>query len=124
VLGYELDDGGFESREGLGIFLFTIASRPALEPTQPPIQWLAGALSLGVKRLGSEADLSPPSRLRMSRFIPPLPQYAFSAWCSVKAQGQIYLYFACPAYLTPWTRVILEKLIVTQLVKFPSFYGT
>jgi hypothetical protein len=23
--------------------------------------------------------------------IPPLPQYAFMAWCSVKAQGQFYL---------------------------------
>jgi hypothetical protein len=24
--------------------------------------------------------------------IPPLPRYAFMAWCSVKAQGQLYLY--------------------------------
>jgi hypothetical protein len=24
--------------------------------------------------------------------ILPLPQYAFMAWCSVKAQGQLYLY--------------------------------
>jgi hypothetical protein len=24
--------------------------------------------------------------------MPPLPQYAFMAWCSVKAQGQLYLY--------------------------------
>jgi hypothetical protein len=28
----------------------------------------------------------------MSAAIPPLPQYAFMAWCSVKAQGQLYLY--------------------------------
>jgi len=26
----------------------------------------------------------------MSGVIPPLPQYAFIAWCSVKAQGQLY----------------------------------
>jgi hypothetical protein len=26
----------------------------------------------------------------MSGVIPPLPQYAFMAWCSVKAQGQLY----------------------------------
>jgi len=26
----------------------------------------------------------------MSRAIPPLPQYVFVAWCSVKAQGQLY----------------------------------
>jgi hypothetical protein len=30
----------------------------------------------------------------MSGTIPPLPQYAFMAWCSVKAQGQIYLYLS------------------------------
>jgi hypothetical protein len=29
----------------------------------------------------------------MSGAIPPLPQYAFMVWCSVKAQGQLYLYF-------------------------------
>jgi hypothetical protein len=34
-LGYGLDDRGFESRQGLGIFLFTTVSRPALGPTQP-----------------------------------------------------------------------------------------
>jgi hypothetical protein len=28
----------------------------------------------------------------MSGAIHPLPQYAFMAWCSVKAQGQLYLY--------------------------------
>jgi hypothetical protein len=43
-------DRGFESRQGLGIFVITTASRPALGPTQPPIQWVSGALSLGVKR--------------------------------------------------------------------------
>jgi hypothetical protein len=51
----------FDSLRGLGIFLFTTASRTALGPTQPPIQWVAGALSLGVKRSGREADHSPPS---------------------------------------------------------------
>jgi hypothetical protein len=43
------------------IILFTTASRTALGLTQPPIQWIPGALSLGVKRLGREADYSPPS---------------------------------------------------------------
>jgi hypothetical protein len=27
----------------------------------------------------------------MSGAMPPLPQYAFTAWCSVKAEGQLYL---------------------------------
>jgi hypothetical protein len=43
-------DKMFESRQRLGIFLFTTASRPALVPTQPPIQWVPAALYLGVKR--------------------------------------------------------------------------
>jgi len=39
-----------------GVFVFTTASRPALGPTQPPIQWVPGVLSLGVKQLGCEAN--------------------------------------------------------------------
>jgi hypothetical protein len=31
----------------------------------------------------------------MNGAIPPLPQYAFMAWCLVKAQGQLYLYGFC-----------------------------
>jgi hypothetical protein len=44
ALGYGLDDREFESRQGLGIFLFTTISISALGPTQPPIQWVSGAL--------------------------------------------------------------------------------
>jgi hypothetical protein len=33
ALGYGLDDEGFDSRRGLGIFFFTTASRSALRPT-------------------------------------------------------------------------------------------
>jgi len=60
VLGYGLDDQWFMSWQGLGIFLFTTMSRPALGPTQPLIQWVPGVISLGVKKLGCEADHSPP----------------------------------------------------------------
>jgi hypothetical protein len=49
--------GGFDSRQGLEIFLFTTA---ALGHTQPPIQWVPGALSFGINRPGREADHSPP----------------------------------------------------------------
>jgi hypothetical protein len=45
----------------VGIFLFTTASRQALGPTQSPVQWVPGALSLGVKRSAREADHSHPS---------------------------------------------------------------
>jgi hypothetical protein len=62
ALGYRLCDRGFETRQGLEIFLFTTASRPALGSSQPPIQWVAMSPSLGLKRSGREADhSSPPS---------------------------------------------------------------
>jgi hypothetical protein len=56
------------------IFLFSTASRPAVGPTQPPIQWVPGALSPGVKRKWREADHSPPSsdEAKNGGAIPPL----------------------------------------------------
>jgi len=64
-LGYGLDDWDFESQWELGIFLPTTAFRTVLEPTQLPIQWVAGALSLGVKWLGCEVDHSLPSSAKV-----------------------------------------------------------
>jgi hypothetical protein len=40
-------------------FRFSIASRPALGPTQSPTEWVPVALSPGVKRPGREANHSP-----------------------------------------------------------------
>jgi hypothetical protein len=60
---------GFDSRRGLGIFLFANVSRTALEPTQPPIQWAPGTLSLEVKRPGREADHSPPSSAEVKECV-------------------------------------------------------
>jgi hypothetical protein len=49
VSDYGLDDRAIEVRQEQ-IFLLALASRPALGPTQPPIQWVPGVLSPGVKR--------------------------------------------------------------------------
>jgi hypothetical protein len=80
---------GFDSRRGLGSFLFTIVSRTALGLTQPPIQWVLGALPLGVKRPEREADHSPPSSAEVKECVELYlhSQYAFMAWCSVKSTG-------------------------------------
>jgi hypothetical protein len=44
-----------------GFFPLTSVSSPALGPTQPPVQWVPGVLSPGVKaRPGRDADHSPP----------------------------------------------------------------
>jgi hypothetical protein len=66
--GYE-----FDSRQRQG-FSLSATSRPALGPTQPPIQWVPGALSPAVKRQEREAYHStPPSaEVKIGGAIPPL----------------------------------------------------
>jgi len=56
---------GFDSLQGYLIFLFAITSRLALGPTHPLIHWVPGALTLGVKQPGHEADHSPPSSTKV-----------------------------------------------------------
>jgi hypothetical protein len=52
----------FDSRRGQRIFSLASVSRPALGPTQPPVQSVPGVLSPGVKaRQGRDADHSPSS---------------------------------------------------------------
>jgi len=94
-LAYELDDRGFESRQGLGILLFTIESGPAVGPPQPPIQWVSGALSLGLKRPWREADHLPPSsaEVRNTCSYTSTPQYALKAWCLVRQRGNFTFNF-------------------------------
>jgi hypothetical protein len=66
---------GFDSRQGK-IFLFPTASRPALRPTQ----WVSGEISPGAKRLGREADHSPPSSAEVKNggAMPSLPHTSSS----------------------------------------------
>jgi hypothetical protein len=59
--GWTIGVLGFDFWRGLGIFLFTNAFRTALGPTQLHVQWVPGALSLGVKLPGRDADHSAPS---------------------------------------------------------------
>jgi hypothetical protein len=53
--GYGLDGLGIESRWDRD---YPHLSRPALGPTQPPVQWVLG-LSRGKERQGRDADPSP-----------------------------------------------------------------
>jgi hypothetical protein len=62
VSGYWLDDRGSIPGRGERIFPLASVSRPALGPTQHPVQWVPGVLSPGVKaRPERHADHSPQS---------------------------------------------------------------
>jgi hypothetical protein len=63
-------------------FLFSAASRLVLGSTQPPMLWMLGALSLGVKQLGCEADYSPTSSAKFKNVwnYTSIPPWIFMVW--------------------------------------------
>jgi hypothetical protein len=72
----------FDSWRELGILL-TTASRSALGPTQPPIRWVPGALSLGVKRPRREAYHSPPSSAEVTN------AWSYTSTPSIRLHGVV-----------------------------------
>jgi len=62
----------FDSLRGLRIFLFDVSSKPALGPTQLPVQWVPEASFSRVKRPESETDHSHLVPRLMRGAVPPL----------------------------------------------------
>jgi hypothetical protein len=84
--GYGLDNWGVGVQVlGGKNFHFSMSSRPALRTTQPPIQWVPGTLSPGVKRQGRKADHSPPTSAKVKKMwiYTSTPPYAFMAYCLI-----------------------------------------
>jgi hypothetical protein len=81
AIGYGLDDSGVGVLVLVGSRIFSALSRPALRSTQPPIQWIPGAVSQEAKQLGREADHSPPtsSELKKMWIYTSTSPYAFMA---------------------------------------------
>jgi hypothetical protein len=59
----------FESWQELKIFHLATPSTQVLDPTHPPIQWVTGSLSLGVKWPGHEVNHSPPSNAEVKEGV-------------------------------------------------------
>jgi hypothetical protein len=81
-----MDDQGSIPGRGRDFFLFVTASRSALGPTQPPIQWVPVTLSPAVKRPGREAHHSCPSTAEVKKAwsYTFTPLCVLMAWCLVK----------------------------------------
>jgi hypothetical protein len=70
-----------DSSPGRARVFLTTASRQFLGPTQPPIQRVREALSLGVKRPGRGADHSPQYSARAREYVKPyLPSPNTDLW--------------------------------------------
>jgi hypothetical protein len=63
--GYVLDDRGVEVRVPEGSRILSTPRRPVWLRGPPNPQWVPGALSLGLKRQGREADHSPPTSAKV-----------------------------------------------------------
>jgi len=98
-------------------------SKPVLGLTQSPIQWVAGAFSLGVKCPGMKliTHLHLVLRSKMCRAISPIPPYVFMVWCSVKAQGQLYL---LPFYLCKDLSSFMSESNETVIVLHENIWNT
>jgi hypothetical protein len=74
---------------------FFFRHRVPASPTQLPIQWERGTISLGVKRSECEADhsLSSSTEVRNAWCHTSTPQYVFMAWYLVKHRDKFYIYF-------------------------------
>jgi hypothetical protein len=79
----------FKSRGGKN-FRFSVSSRPALASTQPPIQWVPGILSPGVRRLGRETSLPTNTEVKKMWIYTSTPPIRLHGVVLSQAQGQLY----------------------------------
>jgi hypothetical protein len=81
--GYGLDVRGVGVRVPVWSRIFSSSCRPdcPLGSTHPPIKWVPGTLSPGVKRRGRETDHSPPTSAEVKKMwiYISTPPYAFMA---------------------------------------------
>jgi hypothetical protein len=75
-----LRNEGLIPGRGKRYILFSIAFRPAMVPTELSMQWVQGAVSLGIKLQGCQSDISPSSSTEAKNGgdISPLPHT--SSW--------------------------------------------
>ena len=106
--GYGLDCQGIESRWRQD---FSHLSRPAVEPNQPPVQWVPG-LSRGVKS-GRGVKLTPHLLVPWSwksRAVPLLPLWAARPVRSLSACIRVHFTFTFTLYLHSFLSTALGEV--------------
>jgi hypothetical protein len=112
---------GIRVPAGAGNYSLSTAPTPALWHIQPPIQWVPGAPSFRVQRLGREADLSPPSSSEVKECVelyfrsPSTPSWRGA---QSKAQGQLYLTFSANFYT--FTSLLAYSMVQDIILKADS----
>jgi hypothetical protein len=93
------------------------SSRTALGPTRPPILWIPGALSLGVKRPERETDHSPPfsAEVKYAWSYASTPQYVFIAWCLDKHRDN-FTFLTLPLIIIIIISILLLLLLLLLII--------
>jgi hypothetical protein len=97
-------------------------SRPTLKPTQPPIQWEMGILSLGVKQPGHKVNHTPPSSAKVKlecshTSTPPVWLHGIDYDSFTFYQDGGVLHHICLAY---FQRKSKTKYYLTQMLFHPQ----
>jgi hypothetical protein len=110
------------------IILFTTASRTTLGPTQSPIQWVLGALSLGVKRPGCEAGHSPPSSADVKELVELyLHSPSTPSWRGAqlrKSTGTTILYYTILYYTILYYTILYYTTLHYATLRYAILYYT
>jgi hypothetical protein len=120
VSGYGMDDRGSTPGRSERSFPLASVSRSALGPTQPPVQWVPGVLSPGLKRgrgvtLTTHSYLVPWSRMSRS-YIFSSPKCLYGVWWGsfsfnfVFERSRIQITTRRPAILTEVFRGVPQSL--------------
>jgi hypothetical protein len=106
---------GVQFQAGAEVFLFSSAFRPALGPTQPPIQLVLVVLFTGVKLLRHEAGHLPQSSAKVIRIsgaiLPLLFHIMFPSILQVPTGYTVSILSVC----------ISDSMYMRRVGKFPSY---
>jgi hypothetical protein len=84
---------GFDSRQGQRIFPLASVSRPALGPTQPPVQWVPRVLYPGVKRGRCVTLTLTPIYCQGREWVGAIPRLASSATMACRGTPLLCILF-------------------------------